>query len=422
MKKHYALTILIGLQTLLSQAQLRQKLQFFREPGLAGVHVFETPKDTAQPEFNDVKVRVGGDFAIQFQALEHSTLSNDTLVTLGNNFNLPTANFNLGVQLAEGLRMNLVTYLSSRHHNEAWVKGGYIQIDKLDFIRKDFLKDVMDVVTIRGGLDEINYGDVHFRRSDNARAIYNSFVGNYIMDAFTTEVFGEVYAQKSGFIAMAAVSNGNLNQTAVKGTKDLFPSYYGKLGYDKKLSEALRVRLTASAYVSPGYDNGQYLYSGDRTGARYYNVMQLKSATTDNFRSGRFAPGFTKYTAIQVNPFLKFKGAEFFGVYEMVTGDKSKTETGGAYTQLGGELIYRFGKKEQWYVGARYNLVSGVDTSYAETKTIDRLNLGAGWFLTANVLVKAEFVNQEYSDNAWKGSVYEGGNFRGIMAEAVISF
>ena len=42
---------------------------------------------------------------------------------------------------------------------------------------------------------EINYGDAHFRRSDNGNAIYNPFVGNYIMDAFTTEIGGEVVPQ-----------------------------------------------------------------------------------------------------------------------------------------------------------------------------------------------------------------------------------
>lgn len=45
---------------------------------------------------------------------------------------------------------------------------------------------------------ENNYGDAHFRRSDNAQAIYNPFVGNLIMDAFTTEVGAELYYRKNG--------------------------------------------------------------------------------------------------------------------------------------------------------------------------------------------------------------------------------
>ena len=402
-------------------AQNNRDLQYFRSPGLEGVNRFETTKDSSTVPFTGVKVRVGGDFALQFQAIDHSTGSTDTLATLGNNFNLPTANLNLDVQLADGLRMNLVTYLSSRHHPEAWVKGGYIQIDKLDFIKEGFLENVMKVVTIKAGLDEINYGDAHFRRSDNARAFYNPFVGNYLMDAFNTEAFGELYVQKNGFLIMGGLSNGNLNQTVVKGTKEPKPSIYGKAGYDKQLNDDLRVRLTGSFYNSPGYDNGQYLYSGDRTGARYYNVMQLYNAQ-DNFRSGRFSPGFWKFTAFQVNPFVKWKGLEFFGVYEMVNGDQSKTATGGSYTQMGAELLYRIGKEEKFYVGGRYNLVTGTDTSGAADKSIDRLNIGGGWFLTDNVMVKAEYVNQSYSGDGWLGSVFQGGRFNGAVIEAAISF
>ncbi|MBI2271264.1 MAG: hypothetical protein HYU69_13050 [Bacteroidetes bacterium] len=410
-------------------AQEKRTLQYFRPTGLQGINRFETSKDTAQTLFDGIKVRIGGDFAIQFQALDHSTKSKDTLATLGNNFNLPTANLNLDVQLADGMRMSLVTYLSSRHHNEAWVKGGYLQVDKLDFIKKDFLKRLMNVMTVKVGMDEINYGDAHFRRSDNAKAIYNPFVGNYIMDAFNTEVFGELIFQKYNMLLVAAVSNGNLNQTVVKGAKSPKPSYYGKLGYDKTFNKDFRLRLMGSFYLSPGYDNGQYLYSGDRTGSRYYNVMQIYNED-DNFRSGRFSPGFWKYLSWQINPFIKYKGLEFFGIYEMITGDVSRTVTGGSYTQTGAELIYRFGSMEQFYGGARYNLVTGKDAvpstngnnNPAETKSIDRINAGAGWFLTNEVMIKAEYVNQNYSGDGWTGSVYEGGNFKGFMVEAIVGF
>lgn len=401
--------------------EYKRNLQYFRLPGFNGLNQFETGKDTSQISFTGIKVRVGGDFSLQFQGLNHSTKSGDTLATLGNNFNLPTANLNLDIQLADGMRMNLITYLSSRHHNEAWVKGGYLQIDKLDFIKTDFLKNLMKILTIKVGLDEINYGDAHFRRSDNARAIYNPFVGNYIMDAFNTEMFGELNFQKNNFLLVAAVSNGNLNQTVVKGDKKPVPSWYGKLGYDKKFDNDLRLRFTGSFYISPGYDNGQYLYSGDRTGARYYNVMQINNGAAD-FRSGRFTPGFWKYESYQINPFIKYKGIEFFGIYEIVNGNKSRTQTGGSYTQIGTELIYRFGNTNQFYAGGRYNLVTGKDTSAATTKSINRVNIGGGWFLTNEVMVKAEYVNQSYSGDGWTGTVFQGGNYKGVVVEAVIGF
>jgi len=175
-----------------AQLQIRPDLQYFRTNDQNGLNVFETSKEdtVAYPGF---QVRVGGDFAMQFQGISKSNnFPNDSammLANLGTDFNLPTANLNLDVQLVDGVRMHLRTYLSSRHHSEAWVKGGHIQIDKLDFIKKGFLEGLMKVTTLRVGLDEFNYGDAHFRRSDNARAIFNPFAGNYIMDSFSTEAW-----------------------------------------------------------------------------------------------------------------------------------------------------------------------------------------------------------------------------------------
>ena len=88
----------------------------------------------------------------------------------------------------------MTTYSSARHHNETWVKDGYLLVDASPIDWKP-LNDIMKYVTIRAGQFEINYGDAHFRRTDNGNSIRNALVGNYIMDAFTTEVGGEVYAR-----------------------------------------------------------------------------------------------------------------------------------------------------------------------------------------------------------------------------------
>lgn len=402
------------------QAQIRSEMQFYRYNDQRGLNVFESPKADTIP-FNGVAVRVGGDFAIQFQGLSHSN-AEDSLVDLGSDFNLPTANLNLDVQLYDGVRMHLRTYLSSRHHAEAWVKGGYLQLDKLDFIKEGFLSGFMDMATIRFGLDQFSYGDAVFRRSDNANALYNPFVGNYIMDSFSTEPFGEITIQKSGFIAVAGATNGKLNQNVVvNDNSDNQPSFYGKLGYDNEVADNLRVRLTGSAYVNQGETTGHWLYGGDRAGSRYYRIMQDQNDGGTDF-DGRYNPRFSQMTAIQINPFIKFHGLEFFGIYEMVTN--SDDQGGGAYTQLGAELIYRFGAEENFYVGGRYNNVTGEDEDAEDVpaRTIDRINGGAGWFMTKNILVKAEYVMQTYSGDAWNGTRFEDGEFSGVVVEAVISF
>ncbi|WP_020401874.1 hypothetical protein [Gracilimonas tropica] len=390
-------------------AQQSRDLQYFRSPDKAGLNVFETPK-TTDVEFDGLVVRVGGDFALQFQGISQEN-SGDSLADLGNNFNLPTANLNLDVQLYDGLRMHLRTYLSSRHHTEAYVKGGYMQVDKLDFIQEDFLADLMDMVTIKVGMDEINYGDAHFRRSDNAAALYNPFVGNYLMDNFTTEPFAEVTVQNNGILAVIGATNGRLNQSVTSSDEGMV--VYGKVGYDKQLNEDLRVRLTGSFYNSTDGNTRDYIFGGDRAGGRYYAVME-----GGDF-SGRFNPGFSSHTAFQINPFVKFQGLEFFGVYEMTSNNR---DAGGSFTQLGAEALYRFGVDENIYLGGRYNLVTGESFEDGPTRDISRINVGGGWFMTDNVLTKLEYVKQSYSGDGWNGSLYEGGEFSGIMLEAVISF
>ncbi|MDY6801349.1 MAG: hypothetical protein SVU94_09005 [Bacteroidota bacterium] len=378
------------------------------------------------PEFEKLKVKVGGDFAVQLQALGHSN-TNDTIdfYDMVNNFNLPTANLNLDVYLAYGVKMHLRTYLSSRHHNEAWVKGGYVQFDRLDFLSEGFLSGLMDVTTLKFGLDEINYGDAHFRRTDNAYAINNPFVGNYIMDAFTTEAFGEVVVQKSGFVGVIGFSNGKLNQNVTVNARynhDNALSFYGKLGYDKQFTDEFRGRLTGSWYINQGTSTGSYLYGGDRAGSRYYSVLVV-DGEDDNFTSGRFNPSFSQITAIQINPFIKFKGLEFFGIYEIANGGEDDGD--GSFTQLAADLLYRFGGDEQFYIGGRYNKVSGEQTSASESFDIERFNVGGGWFLTENIVAKLEYVSQKYSGNGVVptiGASYKGAEFNGLMLEAAISF
>lgn len=397
-------------------------LQYFVSPDQTGLNQFEAPF-TTDLEFDGVYVRIGGSNTLQFQGLSHDNDAGD-LGDLQKNFNLATSNLDFDVGLANGVRMHLRTYLSSQHHPEAWVKGGYIQIDRLDFISEDFASGLMDNVRFKVGHMELNYGDTHFRRSDNGAAIHNPFVGNYIMDSFTTEVAGEVYYYSGGFFGMLGVSNGKLNQSTEPTEFKTHATIYGKLGFDKQVNDAFRVRLTGSV-LNISQSTSIYLYSGDRAGTRYYNVI-----TPGNFRAGRYAPSFTpgfgqpagigEMTSIMINPFFKFNGLEFFGVIESVSGQLDAESDSRSFTQLAGELLYRFGASEDVYLGARYNTVDGEQIN--GDIEISRFNIGGGWFMTNNVLAKLEYVTQSYDGDGFNGGPFDGAEFNGIMLEAVVSF
>jgi hypothetical protein len=406
----FTLSLLVGN----ADAQLLKDLQYYRAPGQAGVNVFEAPKVNAG-EFDGLALRVGGDFAIQFQGLDQSNAAGN-LVELSPNVTLPSANLNLDVQFAEGVRMHLRSYLSSKHHNEAWVKGGYLQVDNLDFVREGFLSGLMEVTRFRVGMDDISYGDAQFRRSDNASTAYNPFVENYIMDSHTTEPFAEVTVMKSGFLGVAGLTNGRMNQTPTSGDNGV--ALFGKLGYDSQVNEDLRLRLTGSLYHSTEGGTRDYLYGGDRAGARYHKILEVAGETSPDHMQPRFNPGFAYQTAFQVNPFVKYQGLEIFGVIERSQGG---ADDAGSFTQLGAELLYRFGSRDQFYVGSRYNTVSGSAVVDGPTQEVNRLDLGGGWFMTPNVLTKVDYVTSSYDGAGFTGK-FAGAKYNGLVLEAVINF
>jgi hypothetical protein len=402
-----------------SFGQSKRDLDNYRQPDQRGINVFEAPKDSVST-FDGINVRIGGQSTLQFQALDHENSGAVPLKDIGYNFNLATANLDLDVALAKGVRMHLRTYLSSRHHPEPYVKGGYIQIDNLDFVSEGFMDGFMKYATLKVGHMENNYGDAHFRRSDNAQALYNPFVGNLIMDAFTTEVGAELYYRRNGFIGMVGFTNGKLNQ-AVDNPDTGGASFLAKLGYDKQFNDDLRFRLTGSLY-NTGAVRTSYLYSADRAGSRYYLVLENEEANaTSNFRSGRYNPNLrNKITAVMINPFVKYRGLEFFGTFESATGRANNETEDRTVTQLAGELVYRFGQNEKFYVGTRYNKVDSEEANGDDIE-ITRFNLSAGWFLTKNILAKFEYVSQKH-DGYNANSIFNDGKFDGLMLETVISF
>ena len=378
-------------------------------------------------DFEKVNVKVGADFAMQYQILNH--YADSALIPLGTGFNLPTANLVTEALLAPGIKVNLTTYLSARHHNEAWVKGGYLLIDELPFIKSESVARLMDHFTIKVGDMEINYGDAHFRRSDNGNVSNNPFVGNYIIDAFTTQVAAEIMFRSNGVMLMGAVSDGTLKPslagysastgyTAYDTHKEL--AWYWKAGYDKQINEDLRFRVTLSGYHAPKNHFGS-LYYGDRTGSRYYLVMNrvTNSANdvdiTKNHLSGNWGPGLTnKDNSLMANIFAQYKGLEFFGTYERFKG----TLLSGAssqYGQVAAEAVYRFGGQKQFFGGARYN-----DAWNKLDQSVSRYQVSAGWYMIESVVLKLEYVNQAY--NGFISSYGENAGFKGVMFEAAISF
>lgn len=464
-------------------------LQYFRPWDQEGINVFEPSKKAAQPEYTGFKIRIGGSFTQDFQSLTHENKANyvkngadlrnrnilygvatasgsgantnwalnvagdSTSATLSG-FNLAMANLNLDFQIGDGIRVALENYMSSRHHSEFWVKGGYIQIDKLPMFGNP--EWFTNHLRVKIGHFQPNYGDMQFRRTDGGNTIFNPFIENYIMDAFTTEIGGEVYVfPAEGLMAMVGMTSGFINgnveaypeaTNSVGIATEKNPSIYAKLAFDKQMSDDLRLRLSASLYNNSNIQRNT-LYAGDRTGSHYFLAMEPAlqtngTATTAaaQFTSGRFNPNFSnRVQAIMINPFIKFKGLEVFGTYEIAEGavygdidTTSRTWENRSFTQLAVEGIYRFLPREQAYIGVRYNKLTGEASGVfynqaADGKTgqaevgIDRIAVAAGWFPTKNMLLKFEYIMQNFTDFPKLDYRYEG-KISGFMVQAVIGF
>ncbi len=422
-------------------------INFYRLPDLHGLHVFEAPNRDTVP-FEGFRLRIGGNFTQQYQYLSHSNEASpnmagdidlNRLYPLSPGFNLATANLNFDIQLEDGISVKLENYMSSRHHPEFWVKGGYIQVDKLPMFGSP--QWFTDHVRVKIGHFGVNYGDQQFRRSDNGNTFHNPFVGNTIMDAFATEIGGEMTIFLSDdFFLMAGMTGGLINGD-VKEARDASgnvitknPSILAKAGYDKQVNEDLRFRLSASLYTNPGTTRNT-LYAGDRTGSRYYMVTEPEyyrnfraggaiaaSAAADRFTSGRLSPDFTsEVTSFMINPFIKYRGLELFGIIEMASGKQNPAAETRSFSQLSGEVVYRFLKDEQAFIGARYNQVRGELPGASEEVSVDRFQLAAGWYATKNLMLKLEYVNQNYHDFV-PTDVRHGASFNGVVVEAAIAF
>jgi hypothetical protein len=251
--------------------------------------------------------------------------------------------------------------------------------------------------------------------------MYNPFVGNLIMDAFTTQIGGEVYVRANGMLAMAGVTSGEVRGNVTQPEKRS-PAFLGKVGFDKQLNPDLRVRLTGSAFSQQKSINNT-LYAGDRAGSRYYYVMENTQATESaQFTSGLVNPAFrSKVNAFMVNPFVKYQGLELFGVAEHAKGRAANEANERSWNQYAGDVVYRFLPGEKMYVGGRYNVAEGELPGMPNKVKVDRMQLGAGWFLTGNILMKGEYVNQKYH-NFPTTDIRTSGKFNGFIMEGVVAF
>jgi len=415
------------------------------------VQQFEPEKDTSA--FNGKpEVSLAVDLSFYYQGLSQNytgttangtTYTNPSATAIESGLILPTANLDIYAKIMSGFNVKLQTMLAGHHHNDTYVKGGYATIDNLDFIAPGFLSGIMHDTTIKIGVNDIDYGDDQYRRTDNANVMKNPFISNMAVEGYLqgthVEVLYRIPAISS--FAMVGITNGQSNpqdiskteydETAGTASSDRY-ALYGKFGFDHQYNDDIRFRATESIYSINGA-NRQDLYESDKAGNVITGV--LGAGTSDAISSEWQAmsgyvktPGGTyvlkqaaDILAYKTNLFFKYKDSELYGMYEYVDGadvyDKSMKMNHFAI-----DAVQRFYNDKFWLAARYENAVVKYADAFNDfgDAELTQYQATVGWFLSKNAVAKLEYIKQERE----KFSIYKDGkaSFDGFMVNASLSF
>lgn len=403
------------------------------------VQQFEPEKDTSafkgKPE-----VSFNTDLTFNYQGLSQEyNLPNPAStreVGLQSGLSLPQANFDINAKVMSGFNVKLETMLSSHHHNETYVKGGYATIDNLDFIAPGFASDLMRNMTIKVGVDDINFGDDQYRRSDNADVMRNPFVHNMAVESYMQAPHIEVYYRIPAIssLVMVGITNGQVNPDDVTNTdagsgSSNRPAGYAKFAFDNQLTDDLRIRVSESLFTVSHTNKGSSFYSGDKAGTVSRKVFD--SDTWDGSKwvnnDGDFGAlwnamgGFSDLTVSKTHFFTRYVDTELYAMLELADGADAKDKDM-KMTHYTVDLVQRFSNDKFWVAGRYENAtVDYYKTNFNNKEAeLTQWQLGLGWFLSKNAVAKLEYINQKRENNA----AYVDGTaeFKGYMISTALSF
>lgn len=292
------------------------------------------------------------------------------------------------------------------------------------------IHDLFQVVNVKVGAFDIDFGDQQYRRSVNAYTQRNPLIGNYVIDPESEEIGAEVYSKPvvKPFVLgwLASVTNGS--------TTGHF-QYAGGLGYHGKLWTYLtkNLRVSVSGYYTdhsgnPGYPSGTiaHLFSGNRSNGPLAAVFGGGDAT------GQVTPGKGENVAAGQGDVTWEQGPwEVYGnIGWMQDADTNGSAAGhprDSWWYGTGEVVYHI--TPALYAAARYSagFANQVNNNASNGK-VQRIEVGGGYWVTNTILAKASYINEWMSgfsqaDGLVAGvDAYRGPSFSGGIAEVSFGF
>ena len=323
-------------------------------------------------------------------------------------------------------------YLSSRNHpSSTYGNEGYILMrgvpENLQSLR--FLTPILDKVNVKAGHFLINFGDGLQRRSNNAIVQANPLVGNFVIDPNIVSIGVEVSNKPSERINwLVGVSNGT---TTEDWSIDRGFGFHAKVAVNPVKS--LRTAVSYIAADQSGNPNKSaggsqtQMFSGNRSGERYAGVLGGGQAP-----GGIFPQAGEEFSAVQFD--VTFKNQSPLELYAHYGQTQDKDINGSLpgepeekWGYYAGDVVWRFNRNI--YAAARYSTAEADSIAgKVSTGKVDRYQIGGGFWLTRNLLMKVEYVDQQYEGfrqgemvnnniQAWRSP-----SFNGLITEVSFSF
>jgi hypothetical protein len=320
-----------------------------------------------------------------------------------------------------GVEVFAELYNSSRYHKgtiydyQGWVRVSQLRDNPLAL--NDWL---LKHANFRAGHFEIDFGTIHHYRTDNGNAGRNPLVGNWLVDMISDEA-GVELAGKPGDLRWMLGSGMANSSESFAGGKGF--SLYGKIEYVPQ-GNPLNFNMSLSAYRADNSDavstvNVPLGYQ-NRGGSRYLNVIERALGMDGQAVFG--AGG--DVTAYQLDGMLDLLGMTFSGSSGYYTDADQNLKS--SSTNPDNEVwLYFGGEVKRQLNSALHVAFRGQQASCSKFNGVDlsanirRIQIGAGYWLSPNLLIKTEYVTQWYNGFTSPAHItwQNAANFSGVLVE-----
>lgn len=311
-------------------------------------------------------------------------------------------NLYLFATVVDGIDVFTEFYLSSKHHLGNFNDHeGYVLISRLpDSINVGPVEWLFKYIDLKGGHFEIDYGNQHWVRADNAEVQRNPLVGNYIVDPNVVEGGVEVLGHHDWFHWVAGIGNGVTTEDFRRGRD------YSKHGKIMIEPESRIFNLAWSVYQvnhskNSASESKASLFSGNRSGSRYSGLRPDTGVSDPDFAQLNLGNG-QDVLAWQADAGFGWGPVWVSGLYGFfrdadTDGFDSTAKPEDQWTYYGGDV--KLNITDNAYFAGRYSGANADDISSVSSKAhADRVQVGYGYHLADGILFKLEYLNQLMED------------------------